>query len=205
MASPPQYKSTFKSPGLGSPGLGSPNPGLPPLNQSRLDRSSTLHSPEPAHLNRSTMLATDNSHSFTIRVFGFTPNKAQAVVGAFQEFGEIVRRTAGEGNWIDIEYKSPTVADAALTMNGKIISGVMIGVKRLDDGLNTSVGGGVHREQQRRRMKPKGVNEMNIGDWVEGWGATTSTFSGGARSNLGARTPVPQSFCSKVKEYILEW
>ena len=43
--------------------------------------------------------------SLTVRVFGYPPDKAHAVVAYFQRLGNIAKRTMGSGNWLDIEYR----------------------------------------------------------------------------------------------------
>mmetsp|Transcript_30111 Transcript_30111/g.52916 ORF Transcript_30111/g.52916 Transcript_30111/m.52916 type:complete len:289 (+) Transcript_30111:95-961(+) len=140
----------------------------------------------------------------TVRVFGFPPNKAQAIVAEFQRKGEIVRRMEGYSNWMDIEFTSPMVVESALAMNGKIIDGVMIGVMRLNE-----QGGHLNHNLDRSYRQTPGMRYRN---------ASRKHAKGGRRPHAAlpktlndiwgydsARGPVPQSICSKIMEYVFQW
>lgn len=65
----------------------------------------------------------------TVTVFGFPPGQVERILSRFHNYGEIIDRHEGY-NWINITYKTPAMAERALTCNGTIINNVMIGVKR---------------------------------------------------------------------------
>jgi len=89
----------------------------------------------------------DGDRLYGVTVFGFPPEKASAIINRFQKHGEIVKRIPGN-NWVDIYYKQPMHVNLALTLNGKMIDGLMIGViptadnaefgRREDDTLSRS-------------------------------------------------------------------
>eukprot|EP00471_Norrisiella_sphaerica_P010440 CAMPEP_0184495204 /NCGR_PEP_ID=MMETSP0113_2-20130426/30648_1 /TAXON_ID=91329 /ORGANISM="Norrisiella sphaerica, Strain BC52" /LENGTH=270 /DNA_ID=CAMNT_0026881283 /DNA_START=129 /DNA_END=941 /DNA_ORIENTATION=+ len=142
----------------------------------------------------------------TIRIFGFPLNKSHQVVAVFEKLGEIEARMEGNGNWVDIKYTSPAATREALEYNGhEITTGVMIGVKKVENhplsGINASLalrtGAGEHI--RAREPKPLHPSFENVSLFSTDWGF------GRATSLSSAKYPVPQSFCDKVKEYILQW
>jgi len=188
-------------------------PALTPIPKTKPAETSGIYArdPEIKHDNHVFKMAT-GANDCTVRVFGFPSNRAQAVVAEFQRVGEIVRRSDGGGNWMDIEFTSPFVVEAALTMNGKVIAdGIMIGVMRVEPRGRASADPMNYRTPMTRKriaytQRRQGVyklyrnfsafwNYFQFGSWW--WWDRWDSYSSGE--------PVPQSICSKVMEYILQW
>uniref|UniRef100_A0A7S3Z7U6 RRM Nup35-type domain-containing protein n=1 Tax=Lotharella globosa TaxID=91324 RepID=A0A7S3Z7U6_9EUKA len=158
-----------------------------------------------------TMAAATGNAAFTVRVFGFPANKAQAVLAEFQNLGAIIRTTNGSGNWMDIEFNSPIIAKSAESMDGSVIDGVMIGVKMIGSWNR----GTPYRDDSLTNKRKKGVNQiakeveqslMNI-DVTGAFNNIFGVGSGGTRygDRNTAGNLVPQNTCSKILEYILQW
>ena len=85
-----------------------------------------------------------------VTVFGFPPGSLAAVLEAFQRDGDVVTHdsfassapanTSGGANenesgpnWVHVRFATGAGAARALRRNGTKVSGVMVGVRRLDD------------------------------------------------------------------------
>lgn len=85
-----------------------------------------------------------------VTVFGFPPGSLASVLEAFQRDGDVVthdsfvRQGSGSGdriirgtdsgpNWVHVRFATGAGAARALRRNGTKVSGVMVGVRRLDD------------------------------------------------------------------------
>lgn len=70
------------------------------------------------------------SHARTaeVTVFGYSKDKAAAIVSYFQQFGSIVQTTSGGSNWMHLRYSSLAAAETAIAQNGKVVHDDMIGV-----------------------------------------------------------------------------
>ena len=84
------------------------------------------------------------SKSTRVTVFGFPPDQTQKVLSRFLKLGKITRywfsfsddsdasemseNSLGDGNWVHIEFESSYLAQLALTKNGMMMDGYMVGV-----------------------------------------------------------------------------
>jgi hypothetical protein len=92
-------------------------------------------------------------HEAWVTVFGFPPGSLASVLEAFQRDGDVVthdsfvrgkggpnpsgdriiRGTDSGPNWVHVRFATGAGAARALRRNGTKVSGVMVGVRRLDD------------------------------------------------------------------------
>ena len=57
----------------------------------------------------------------TVRVFGYPPDKARAMVAYFRRLGNIAKHAVGSGNWLDIEYRDQDEFERARGTDGQQI------------------------------------------------------------------------------------
>lgn len=144
--------------------------------------------------------------SLTVRVFGYPPDKAHAVVAYFQRLGNIAKRTMGSGNWLDIEYRDQDGFERARGMDGQQIDmHTMVGVKEVPRHEHTHNASRRFITTPSHRRKPQqrsGVAHLSKSFW--------SSFNpwlwwGGSSSNPGGGKPRPETLCEKIMEYIFQW
>mmetsp|Transcript_22328 Transcript_22328/g.35998 ORF Transcript_22328/g.35998 Transcript_22328/m.35998 type:complete len:281 (+) Transcript_22328:169-1011(+) len=140
----------------------------------------------------------ESKQSCTVTVFGFPPNKAHAVIAHFESLGDIVKRNDSASNWIDIQYTSPHVVEAALEKNGEVIDGVMIGVRRQRGPSNIS-----KRPQPRRRPKHPTSNQFEEFSFKRLFSFMDWSYDG--QDERYDSAAIPQSTCSKIMEYVFQW
>ena len=82
----------------------------------------------PIHSIHSSADLSSNSSS-NVTIFGYPTNKEGQFIDVFSKLGPIISCVSIPGNnWMSIRYSTYSSAQKALSMNGKIINGCMIGV-----------------------------------------------------------------------------
>jgi len=120
-----------------------------------------------------------------VTVFGFPENYLSKVLKSFASYGEVINYQKGEGNWVHIRFANKLQAEKALTKNGMVLEGVMIGV------VPSSTKRGVVKEL---------VTDMNPFVVARSTGPMSSYQ---VDSGMPRTAPVPtNSVWAKVMEYI---
>eukprot|EP01083_Nonionella_stella_P029108 80210_1 len=143
--------------------------------------------------------------SATITVFGFPRARIDLVLARFRKFGKFIKFESRQ-NWVDITFQHPLEASQALSMNGLVMDGFMIGVK-----MHT----GIRTEDSDRKRRPEGPL---MGP--QGRPGTTSAFSPAAAaaasvpkrqklssepSSLRTVQKVTEPFVSSFMNYARSW
>jgi hypothetical protein len=121
----PQQSTTYM--------MSAPSPGTP------MSVSTT-----PVSVKSANTPSMSKSTSHRVTVFGFPSDETQKVLSRFLKLGRITRywfsfndesdetvvseNAFGDGNWVHLEYESAYLAGLALTKNGSMMDGYMIGV-----------------------------------------------------------------------------
>jgi hypothetical protein len=68
-----------------------------------------------------------------ILVFGFPPSKRMGILSRFDHLGSVTRTFYNESsNWMGIEYENAAAKLRALSLNGSLVHGVVVGVKHVN-------------------------------------------------------------------------
>lgn len=83
-----------------------------------------------------------------ITVFGFPQSATSYVLQEFSIYGQILRHTSTQGNWLHIQYQTKLQAQKALSKNGKVLANnIMVGVmKCIDKNVMNGQAGQVENE-----------------------------------------------------------
>lgn len=69
-----------------------------------------------------------------ITVFGFPQSATSYVLQEFSVYGQILKHTSTQGNWLHIQYQTKLQAQKALSKNGKVLANnIMVGVMKCID------------------------------------------------------------------------
>ncbi|CAF0718649.1 unnamed protein product [Brachionus calyciflorus] len=69
-----------------------------------------------------------------ITVFGFPQSATSYVLQEFSNYGQILRHTSTQGNWLHIQFQTKLQAQKALSKNGKVLANnIMVGVMKCID------------------------------------------------------------------------
>jgi len=154
-----------------------------------------------------------------VTVFGFVPGQAERILARFHSLGEIILREEGQiesemmatvthataaaaktygsalkANWMHLTYRNSVSASMALALNGRVIEGVMIGVKpRLIsegevDGLDGRGASLTRRGRHARHTPARGTSifERTTGNGLLAAAAASSQASSSSSSSAAS-------------------
>lgn len=212
-ASPPHISSSVaESPWIATPAASS--------------SSSSSTSLPPSHCG----LGFSRPHPCAVTVFGFGPSTAGRVLSRFYALGEVLAREEGSAagetetrnnnaaNWVHLLYATPIQASMALALNGRVVEGVMVGVKlrSVENDATTATTRGTNKINSRSgfntpaaerngsifersaRKTPANFNPNSIY-------ATPATATAASSSSLMHPAGIHKSICSRLMEYLFNY
>jgi len=125
-----------------------------------------------------------------VTIFGFPKSKTEQIKEEFTRYGEIIKFKEGNGNWIDIQYRTSLQAQSALSKQGRLIEGdLMVGI----------------RTGKEKKIKELSVLQKKSTNAVPNpsiFRAAAETYA--IQSSLPSNAPLPSnSWWNKFQEYII--